>query len=71
MQCQDLSREERKEFVTNELKDFSQRTQKGVMNYLLSKEQEKKAKIIYTLWINNVITCLASNEVISDLSQTK
>ena len=63
-----LDREERKVFVANELKDFSERTQKGVLAYLNGKVQENKAQIIYSLWINNVVTCLASNEVISDLS---
>lgn len=64
-----LSREERKVFVAGELKDFTARTQKGVIAYLDHKVKENEAQIIYSLWINNVITCLASNEVISDLSR--
>lgn len=64
-----LSREERKVFVANELKDFTARTQKGVLNYLQGKTKDNQAEVIYSLWINNVITCLASKEVIADLSR--
>jgi PKD repeat protein len=64
-----LSREERKAYVAGELKDFTARTQKGVLTYLDNKVKENKVEVIYSLWINNVITCFASKEVIFDLSR--
>ncbi len=64
-----LDRQGRRELVVKELKDFSERTQKGILAYLDAKIQENQAQLIFKLWINNVITCMASNEVIATLSQ--
>lgn len=64
-----LDRQARREMVVKELKAFSEKTQKGILSYLESKAKENQVEIIYSLWINNVITCLASKEVIYALSQ--
>jgi subtilisin family serine protease len=64
-----LDRQTRRDLVVKELKGFSEKTQKGLLTYLESKAQENEVEIFFTLWINNVITCMASNEVIYTLSQ--
>lgn len=64
-----LDRQARREMVVKELKAFSEKTQKGILTYLESKAKENQVEIIYSLWINNVITCMASKEVIYALSQ--
>jgi serine protease AprX len=63
-----LDRTAKRAVVVSELKSFSEKTQKGILNYLETKSKQNQAQLIYSLWINNVITCLASNEVINDLS---
>lgn len=63
-----LDKTERRAVVVSELKSFSENSQKGILNYLETKSRQNHAQVIYSLWINNVITCFASNEVIADLS---
>jgi subtilisin family serine protease len=64
-----LDRAGRRALVTGELKSFSQRTQKGILELIDSKAKESKAELIYSLWISNVITAMASKELIYELSQ--
>jgi hypothetical protein len=58
----------RRALVVNELKTFSNQTQKGILSLIEAKTEKNQAQLIYSLWINNVITCLASKEVIYELS---
>ncbi len=64
-----LDRTARRAVVINELKSFRDKSQKGILTYLETKYGQNKAQLIYSLWITNVITCMASNDVIYDLSQ--
>jgi serine protease AprX len=63
-----LDRTARRAVVINELKSFSENSQKGILNYLEKKSRQNQVKLIYSLWITNVITCLASNDAINELS---
>jgi hypothetical protein len=58
----------RRAMVINELKSFRDKSQKEILTYLATKSGQNKAQLIYSLWITNVITCMASNDVIYDLS---
>jgi subtilisin family serine protease len=64
-----LDRPGRRALVTNELKSFSQRTQKGVLDLIDQRSKTNEAELIYSLWINNVITAMASKDLIFELSQ--
>jgi subtilisin family serine protease len=64
-----MERSARRAVVVSELKEFSNKSQKDILTYLETKSNENQAQLIFSLWINNVITCMASNEVIYDLSQ--
>ncbi len=63
-----LDRNARRSLVVSELKSFSDKTQKDILSFLEAKSEINQAQLIYSLWINNVITCIASNEVIAELS---
>jgi len=63
-----LDRAQRKELVKSELKAFSQNSQTDLLNYLESKSYYNEAKVIHRFWITNVITCMASEEVIYELA---
>ncbi len=63
-----LDRTARRAVVISELKSFRDKSQKGILTYLETKSGQNKAQLIYSLWITNVITCMASNDVIYDLS---
>jgi serine protease AprX len=64
-----LDRTARRAIVVSELKSFRDNSQKGILSYLETKSKVNQTQLIYSLWITNVITCLASNDVIYDLSQ--
>ncbi|MFU8842893.1 MAG: S8 family serine peptidase [Bacteroidales bacterium] len=64
-----LDRAGRRALVTNELKSFSQLTQKGILDLIDQRSKTNEAELIYSLWINNVITAMASKDLIFELSQ--
>jgi len=63
-----LDRAQRRELVKSELKVFSLNSQADLLNYLESKSYYNEAKVIHRFWITNVITCMASEEVIYELA---
>jgi len=63
-----LDRAQRRELVKGELKAFSQNSQADLLNYLESKSYSNEARVIHRFWITNVITCMASEEVIYELA---
>ena len=63
-----LDRAQRRELVKSELKAFSQNSQADLLNYLENKSNYNEAKVIHRFWITNVITCMASEEVIYELA---
>ena len=58
----------RREFVIDELKEFSLKTQADVLSYLQAEEKSGKVSGINGLWIVNAISCDASKDVIYKLS---
>ena len=60
--------EERRTFVINELKKFSQETQKDLLMFLSDMEAISAVSDIRSLWLGNSISCYASIEVIEALS---
>ena len=64
-----LTLEQKRAYVVNELKNFSQTAQHDLLNYLENKTYNGEAKIIYRFWIANMVTCLASESVIYELAE--
>jgi subtilisin family serine protease len=62
------NKEEKRSFVVNELKNFSQETQKNLIMFLSGMEARSSVSDIQSLWIVNMITCYASIETIETLS---
>lgn len=60
--------ETKRAMVINELKTFRDKTQKDILNYLAARSAEQKTELIFSLWITNVITCWASEDVINELA---
>jgi subtilisin family serine protease len=65
----DLDKKSRRKLVRAELKSFTERTQKEILNLIDEKSRSGEAKLIYSLSINNVITCMASKAFILELSK--
>lgn len=63
-----LDKSARREFVIDELKEFSLKTQADVLSYLQAEEKNGKVSGISSLWIVNAISCDASKDVIYKLS---
>ena len=63
-----LDKSARREFVIDELKEFSLKTQADVLSYLQAEEKSGKVSGISSLWIVNAISCDASKDVIYKLS---
>ena len=63
------SEEEKRSFAVNELKHFSQETQKNLIRYLSDMRAKTTVSDIQSLWIANTITCYASIEIIEELSK--
>ncbi|MDR0206615.1 MAG: S8 family serine peptidase [Bacteroidales bacterium] len=61
-------KEDRRSFVMNELKRHSKETQQEVMSYLYNYERYNSVSEIKQFWIFNGITCIATKEVINELS---
>lgn len=64
-----LDRDQRREFVKRELKVFSRAAQSDLVHYLENKLSDNEAEILHRFWIANVVTCLASEEVIYELAK--
>ena len=63
-----LDKAARRAVVVSELKEFTSQSQRGVLNLIETKSKNNQAKLIYSLWINNVVTCYATKDVIYELS---
>lgn len=63
-----LDKSTRKEFVIDELKEFSSKSQADVLSFLKAEEKGGKVSDINSLWIVNMISCDASRDVIYKLS---
>jgi len=61
-------KEDRRTFVVNELKRYSQETQQEIMSYLTNFERSNSVSEIKQFWIFNGISCNATKEVIEELS---
>jgi len=61
-------KEDRRTFVVNELKRYSQETQQEVMSYLTNFERSNSVSEIKQFWIFNGISCNVTKEVIEELS---
>ena len=61
-------KKDRRNFVTNNLKDFSNKTQKEIISILSDKKRSNSVGRIRPLWIANVINCFADKETIIELS---
>ncbi|MBQ5856878.1 MAG: S8 family serine peptidase [Bacteroidales bacterium] len=59
---------EKKEFVVNELKAYSENAQADVMSILTAEELSGNVSDIHNLWIANSISCKASASVVYKLS---
>ena len=64
-------REARREFVVNELKDFRDTHQAGLLSYLEARKSAGKVKEIRSFWISNVVNCLVKPEVVNELAAMK
>ena len=64
-----LSKTERRAYVINELKNFSNTTQADLLSQLNGFENNKLVKEIKPLWITNLINCYATKDVIEQLAQ--
>jgi len=65
-----LTKKEKREFVTEELKSFSAASQKNVLNILSNAGKQNNAKNVIRLWINNKINCNVTPAVIEILSHS-
>ena len=59
---------ERREYVINVLKDFSELSQKGVIADLNLMQQNQTVKEVMTFWIANVVNCKATPAAIEQLA---
>ena len=66
-----INPDQRREFVINELKTFSEKQQAGLLAHLQKKEAEGKVEGIRPYWIANFIHCKASPSVIQGLMARK
>ena len=64
-------REERRSFVVNELKQFSQEQQAELLSFLEEMEAAGKVRAIRPFWIGNLVNCEARPEVIQELMTRK
>ena len=62
------NKRDRREFVINELKEFSYSTQEGILELLSLGKTKGNVKKVSPLWIANLINCKVTKEVISELS---
>ncbi|MEO0110593.1 MAG: hypothetical protein ABIL00_07455, partial [candidate division WOR-3 bacterium] len=65
---ENLPRPQRRARVGRVLMDFAERTQRDLLNYLREKEKEGKVEHIISLWIVNLVGCLATPDVIYEVA---
>ncbi|HEC78169.1 MAG TPA: T9SS type A sorting domain-containing protein [candidate division WOR-3 bacterium] len=63
-----LAKQERREWVSAQLKSLAQQTQKALLLYLESEKQRGNAKDVRSLWIVNAVSVKATKDVINRLS---
>lgn len=61
-------KEIKRRYVVNELKTFSQTSQKELLTFLSNGEKNQQVSKVKPLWIVNVINCFATPAVIEELS---
>ena len=66
--CKSDSKEVRREIVINELKKFSEQSQKEVMSVIKAEERSSDVIDVKTHWIANFINCKAKRDVIYQLA---
>ncbi len=66
-QLQKMPENIRRQTVVSELKEFSQNSQSDMMNFL-NLQSADSYKLVYSLWISNMITCYASESLINQLA---
>ena len=59
----------RREFVVNELKHFSEKSQQEVLSIIQSEQRNGKVTNIVSHWLSNSITCTTTKDVIYLLSE--
>ena len=64
----ELSKPEKREFVVNQLKSFSNESQKDILTEMEILENEGLIQNIKSLWITNLINCFATKEAIREIS---
>lgn len=64
-----LERTERREFAVSQLKDFTESSQRDILNFLNSYQVTSKVENIKSLWINNTINCYAQTDIIELLAE--
>ena len=64
---QNLPKSQKREFVINKLKNFSQISQHNIMEVLRNGKNNGEVKSITPLWITNVITCYVKKSFIHNL----
>ncbi|OQX78912.1 MAG: hypothetical protein B6D61_04455, partial [Bacteroidetes bacterium 4484_249] len=63
-----MSKAERREYVINVLKDFTQLSQKGIIADLNKMQKTQSVKEVTTFWIANIINCKATPAAIEQLA---
>ena len=63
-----MSKAERREYVINVLKDFTQLSQKGIIADLNQMQVSQSVKEVTTFWIANIINCKATPAAIEQLA---
>lgn len=64
-----FSKSERREFVVNELKNFTKQSQAEIREFLDIEALDNEVEDIHYFWITNVISCKTSKDIINILSK--
>nr|MCR5659057.1 S8 family serine peptidase [Bacteroidales bacterium] len=63
-----MTRAQRRDYVVNELKRFSEQSQTEVVNYLTAQSTRGQVNVLHRFWIFNGLSCEATAECIDELS---
>ena len=63
-----MTRAQRRDYVVNELKHFSEQSQTEVVNYLTAQSTRGQVNVLHRFWIFNGLSCEATAECIDELS---
>ena len=66
-ELQEMELEKRRSLVVNELKTYAKDSQKDLISFL-GQQKSSEYKLVYQLWITNVVTCYLSESLIEQLS---